>query len=85
MSADNVTALPGVNRVTSKPNDGLCAMLRDLLERAESGYLQSLIATGFTADGLRLSVWSDTHPNVHEMLGAIAWLQAEYIERHTGG
>ncbi len=73
--------------LTGKPptevNESLCNILSDLLQRAEAGELQSLIASGFTADGMRLAVWADQHPNVYEMLGALAWLQVEYVHRHT--
>lgn len=65
-------------------NTALCGILRDLLAKAESGELQSLVATGFVADGGRMSAWSDTHENVYEMHGAIAWLQHEYVARVTG-
>ena len=80
----NVKAMPGL-RVPGdvKPNEGLVSMLEDLLGRAKTGSLRSLIASGFTADGLRVAVWADHHDNVHEMLGALAWLQAEYVHRHT--
>lgn len=80
----NVAALPGCKVQDGKPNEALIAMLRDLLSRAERGELQSLIGTGFMADGLRMGVWGDSHPNVYEMMGALAWLQAEYVHRHTG-
>ena len=61
----------------------LIRVLRDALARAESGELQSFIGTGFNADGTRLAVWADLHENVYEMAGALTWLQAEYIHRHT--
>lgn len=80
----NITALPGVRLPNSGPNEALVDLLRDLLSRAETGQLQSLIGTGFQSDGLRMGVWADCHSNVYEMLGALAWLQAEYIHRHTG-
>ncbi|MBP8274348.1 MAG: hypothetical protein KAY59_07930 [Acidobacteria bacterium] len=78
----NVAALPGC-RVPDAPNEGLVSALRDMLTRAERGELQSFIGTGFCADGMRIALWSDQHPNVYEMMGALAWLQAEYTHRHT--
>lgn len=78
----NVSALPGC-RLPNTPNEALVLSLRALLERAERGELQSFIGTGFCADGLRLAFWADQHPNVYEMAGALAWLQAEYTHRHT--
>lgn len=79
----NVTALPGCKQPDVGPNQVLIDILKDLLERAESGELQSFIGTGFTQDGLRVSVWADHHDNVYSMLGAIAWLEHEYVYRRT--
>ena len=80
----NVRAIPGL-RVPghAEPDPVLIATIRGLLDRAESGELQSFVGTGFLADGCRLSTWVDRHENVYEMFGALAWLQAEYIHRHT--
>lgn len=80
----NVKSLPGM-RVPghAEPDLALIAAIRGLLERAESGELQSFIGTGFMADGCRLATWADRHENVYEMLGSLAWLHAEYINRHT--
>lgn len=82
--SDNVTALPGM-RVPGHavPHQPLIDNLKDLLARAEAGELQSFIGTGFMADGRRLSSWCDRHENVYEMHGALAWLTAEYVNRHT--
>jgi hypothetical protein len=66
-----------------EPNEALVHGLRNLLQMAENGRLQSLIATGFTSEGNRLGVWFDAHPDVYQMLGALAWLQHEYVHRHT--
>jgi hypothetical protein len=83
MSANgNVISLPGVRAPSAAPNTTLIAALRETLERAESGEPQSFIGTGFTGAGMRFAFWCDHHTNVYEMLGAIAWLQAEYVHRH---
>lgn len=79
----NVTALPGSKVPNQKPNEALITMLNKLLRHAEDGRLQSFIGTGFQQDGCRVAIWVDTHDNVYEMLGALAWLQAEYVNRHT--
>lgn len=81
----NVKALPGVRPPNPVRNDELVSLLRNMLERAESGELQSFVGTGFCTDGMRLACWADTHTNVYEMLGALAWLQHEYVRRHAGG
>ena len=65
------------------PQENLVRMLEDMVEMAKSGRLQSFIATGFTHEGNRLGMWFDTHPDVYQMLGSIAWLQHEYVHRHT--
>lgn len=65
------------------PNPALVDMLKDLLAMAETGQLQSFVGTGFTTDNLRTAVWADQHPDVYQMLGALGWLQAEYVKRHT--
>jgi hypothetical protein len=79
----NITALPGVSVPTHEPNVALVRALRDLVVEAEAGRLQSFIGTGWMADGTRLSAWFDSHPNVYETLGSIAWLHAEYIQKNT--
>lgn len=70
--------------VKGEVNHALCQILTDLLAKAESGELLCLVATGFVADGGRLTAWADNHPNVYEMQGAISWLQHEYVARVTG-
>jgi len=79
----NVTPLPSAGRLSSEPNQALIAGLRQLLEMAESGQLQSFIGTGFISEGLRVSHWSDYHTDVYQMLGSLAWLQHEYVHRRT--
>lgn len=64
------------------PSPELVAMLKDLLAMAETGELQSFVGTGFTTDKQRVAVWADHHPDTYQMLGAVAWLQAEYVRRH---
>lgn len=66
-----------------EPNSQLIAVLKDVLAMAERGELQSFIGTGFTAEGQRLATWCDANPNVYEMLGALSWLQHEYVQRQT--
>lgn len=81
----NIVTMPGVNResITGEPSEMVIAICRDLLEMAEDGRLQSMVGTGFLADGSRIGIWADAHTNVYEMLGAINWLEHEYVERHT--
>jgi hypothetical protein len=67
----------------AEPQDSLIKMLEGILEHAKSGRLQSFIGTGFTCDGCRLASWHATHGNVYEMLGALSWLQHEYVARKT--
>ena len=82
----NVVGITGdvPSALTGEPNLGLVGALRDMLAMAETGQLQSFIGTGFTIDGNRASVWGGPHGNVYEMLGAIAWLEHEYVARITG-
>lgn len=82
---DNIVALPGCRAPSAEPNDMLVRTLASMLEDAKSGRLQSLLGVGFMSDGARLAVWADFHTNVYEMAGSLAWLQAEYVHRHTGG
>ncbi|OYY20905.1 MAG: hypothetical protein B7Y69_09320 [Sphingobacteriia bacterium 35-40-8] len=79
----NVITLGGQPVKPMEPNQTVIYVLRSLLAMAESGQLQTYIGTGFTEDGLRVSTWADFHPNTYEMLGSLAWLQAEYIKRVT--
>lgn len=76
-----VVALPGIKVPTNEPSQALIKTLRQALELAESGRLQCIIATGFLADGGRLTAWGGSHPNVYEMLGAINWTAIEYADR----
>jgi len=65
------------------PRAALISVLEKALEKARSGELQSFIGTGFTADGGRIAVWCEGDPHVYKMLGSLAWLQHEYVHRHT--
>lgn len=69
----NVVTLPNCK---AGPNE-------NLLDRARDGQIQSFIGTGFTTDGGRVATWVDHHSNLYEMLGSLAWLQNEYVHRHT--
>jgi hypothetical protein len=70
-------------REAGTPNPVLIAVIKGMLEMAESGKLQCLIGVGFTAERLRASFVVDHHENVYEMLGSLAWMHAEYIHNHT--
>lgn len=78
----NVKAMPGVVAPTSKPNQALIKALEDILESAKSGELQSFLATGFRADGLRMSCIFP-HTNVYEVVGSLEFLKAEYMDNWT--
>ena len=65
-----------------EPNNALVDALIDLVEMAKSGKLRSFVGTGFTHDGMRAAVWC-CGENVYQELGALAWLQAEYVHRVT--
>lgn len=78
----NVKALPGVKAPTNEPNPALIKALEDILESARSGELQSIFATGFRADGLRMSCMFPHH-NVYEVVGSIEFLKMQYIHNMT--
>ena len=78
----NVKAMPGITVPTAEPNKALIKALEDILESARSGELQSFFATGFRADGLRMSCMFPHH-NVYEVVGAIEFLKAEYMHKMT--
>ena len=82
----NIRTMPGLRHPddAAKPNQDLISGIKQLLQMAESGQLQCFIGTGFTCDGLRLATWADHHEDRYQMLGALAWLQHEYVHRHTG-
>lgn len=80
-----VVNLPGAIISTSDPNQTLVEILESLLEKAKSGEIQSFVGTGFTNTGLRVTLWADYHKDVYQMLGAITWLQSEYVDRHVEG
>ncbi len=78
----NIRFMPGVSRPSDgRPDEALVKVLENLLSRAKSGQLQSLIATGFLGNGERVAAWGGQHENVYEMRGAIAWLENEYVDR----
>lgn len=78
----NVKGFPGVKAPTSEPNQGLIRALEDILESAKAGELQSLFATGFRSDGLRMSCMFPHH-NVYEVVGSIEWLKMAYMQQMT--
>lgn len=83
---DNISPLhSGINLQSSVPNEAVIAAMRNLLDMAEDGRLRSFIGTGFVNDGNRVAIWCDFHDNVYEMLGAINWLEHEFVDRRTSG
>lgn len=78
----NVSALPGAIVPTGEPNQALIAALEKILDGARSGELQSFFATGFRADGLRMSCIFP-HRNVYEVVGSLEMLKHEYITNWT--
>ena len=79
----NVFELESKREVATKaePDQDLIRLLEETLEMARSGQLQCFIGTGFTFEGLRYSMWCDTHENYFEMLGAVASLKSEWTIR----
>lgn len=81
----NIKTFPGAVAVTpGEVNEGLVAMLEQVLEDAKAGMLQSFIAMGFRYDGTRMTCFTP-HPNVYEFCGGIEWLKRDYMERYGGG
>jgi hypothetical protein len=80
----NVVTLQGIPKTPGgTPNQTLIESLETVLMHARAGRLQSFIGTGFTEDGLRLTLWDDGEAlDVYSMLGALTWLQHEYANRH---
>jgi hypothetical protein len=77
---------PGVTPVVGERMPTLALALRDLADMAERGELQSFVGTGFTASGDRASIWCyDQSDDAYSILGAMAWLQHEYVNRATRG
>ena len=79
----NIIGLPGVVAPTFGPNQVVIDIVRKMLEDAESGLLQSILAVGFLADGTRMTGIANTHPSVYEVVGGIEMLKMEYIHSHT--
>lgn len=81
---NNVKTFPGsIPPPTSEPNEIVVEIVRKMLEQAESGMLQSVLAVGFLADGTRITGIANTHPSVYEVVGGIEMLKMEYIHNHT--
>lgn len=83
MTGNVKTLFPGAKNPVdaTKPNQELIAILKDALEMAESGQLQSFYGTGFTPDGLRSALWCDTEENVYQVLGAMESMKLELLAR----
>jgi len=80
----NVIGLNGLPKTEFRaPDDGLISAVENALEVARSGKLQSLVATGFTDDGMRFSLFGGHHENLYEMLGSINWLEHEYVYKQS--
>lgn len=79
----NVVGLPGVVAPSFGPNQVVIDIIRKMLEDAESGMLQSVMAVGFLADGTRMTGIANTHPSVYEVVGGIEMLKMEYINSYT--
>lgn len=77
----NVFSLHGERLEAAKPNEALIRLLEEALARARAGNLRSFIGTGFTAGGLRYSLWCDDE-DVTRHLGALAYLQQEFLMRN---
>jgi hypothetical protein len=74
-----------VPRVKGEPNFALVKMLTEVLRMAESGQLKNYVGTGFTWDGFRLATWGCVEgEDVYQMLGALSWLEHEYVNRTVG-
>lgn len=76
----NVSFFPGGNVSPDEPNGILIEALEVMLLQAKSGELRSLVGIGFDKIGNRLSFWYLENDNVFQTLGAIAWLEHEYVE-----
>ena len=76
----NVVALQGADPDGMPVNVDLVEQLRAALGMAESGQLQSYAGVGFTVDGLIMRTWAPNHGNAYEFLGALASMQARFIE-----
>lgn len=79
----DVIEIKGKTSLPNHPNEPLIALLKDLLNFAETGQLQSFCGTGFTTEGLRITVLAPGS-DVYSMQGAIHVLAAEHL-RQTGG
>lgn len=78
----NILSMPNAIVQTGEPNPHLIEALEKILEEAKSGLIQSFFATGFRADGLRMSCIFP-HRNVYEVVGAIEMLKHTYITEWT--
>lgn len=78
----NVVRMDGTEKPEhGAPNKCVIGACEKALEKAKSGELQSIIGTGFTADGMRFSFWGGGHDNVYEMTGSLEWLKSEYMDQ----
>lgn len=68
-----------------EPNAALVGVCRELLAKAETGELAAFVAAGLMANGDRMSAGYDgDETDKIKLLGAMAWMQADYIRRASG-
>lgn len=84
---NNVVALPGIDPPDEKGqiNQRLVEALRGLLDMAERGQLQTIVATGITGDGFRTSTYvAGNGVDTCQLLGALEVTKAEFLHRYWG-
>jgi hypothetical protein len=68
---------------TAEPNEWLIQMLGDMLEKARTGEMQTLVGVGQTSDGgiiTMFTVAAQQHFYLH--LGALESLKLEFVRRY---
>lgn len=72
--------MPNLDPKEADPS--LVELCESLLAKARSGELRSIVATGFVADGARMSAFGgDLYRDVYATSGALHWLAREYEDR----
>ena len=76
---DKVTPLFAGTDVPGQQNDGVVALLENLLERAKAGEIISVAVAGYTADDCMLSSF-ETGMHTSSTMGAIRLLESRIID-----
>jgi hypothetical protein len=76
----NITAFPGAASA-AEPDERVIGVIKELLEKAESGEIRSIAATCTMDDNSRLTAFATKGIDCMVLLGQLHMLEHEYMRR----